>query len=127
MELDDAHPVRADVNTIRDTAREAGELCKQLLAYSGKGRFVVEPVNVSDVVRGMTNLLAISKAKSVALNYELADDLPPIDADPGQIRQVILNLLINASESVPGPERHGPHCDRRPRMHGGRPPQHVHE
>ena len=102
MDLEEAHPARADVNTIRDSARQAGELCKQLLAYSGKGRFVVEPVNLTDMVNGMANLLTVSKPKNVVLRYDLSTSLCPIDADPGQIQQIILNLLINASESIEG-------------------------
>jgi len=100
MDLDDSAPAREDLDTIRNTARKASELCKQLLAYSGKGRFVVEPVNLTDLVTGMGNLLAVSMAKTVILDLELADDLVPIDADPGQVQQIILNLAINASEAI---------------------------
>ncbi|MBT3297086.1 MAG: response regulator [Verrucomicrobia bacterium] len=102
MDLEENHPVCADVHTIRDSARQAGELCKQLLAYSGKGRFVVEPVNLTDMVTGMANLLTVSKAKNIVLRHDLSTSLSPIDADPGQIQQIILNLLTNASESLEG-------------------------
>lgn len=100
MDMEEVHPAREDLDTIRNTARKASELCKQLLAYSGKGRFVVEPVNLTDVVSGMGNLLHVSMAKTVVLRQNLATDLVPIDADQGQVQQIILNLVINASEAI---------------------------
>lgn len=100
MDIEESHPAREDLDTIRSTARRASELCKQLLAYSGKGRFVVEAVNLTDMVSGMSNLLRLSMAKTVVFRCDLADDLLPIDADPGQIQQIILNLAINASEAI---------------------------
>ncbi len=85
---------------IEDSSQRAAELCKQMLAYSGKGKFVVEPINLSDMVREITNLLEVSIAKNVVLKFHLAENLPAVDADAAQLQQVIMNLVINASEAI---------------------------
>jgi len=81
-------------------ARRAAELTKQMLAYSGKGRFVVEPLNLSNLTEDMTRLLQISISKKCLLNYTFTPDLPAVGADPAQMRQIIMNLIINASEAI---------------------------
>lgn len=83
---------------------KAANLTRQMLAYSGKGRFEVKPVDFSQVVREMTDLLTTSISKKVTLRYHLAQDLPPVVADLSQIQQVVMNLVINASEAMEGRE-----------------------
>ncbi len=73
-----------------------------MLAYSGKGRFSVHLLDVSTIVQETTQLLSISIAKGAVLRFNLAKDLPPIKADPTQLRQVVMNLVINASEALGG-------------------------
>ena len=74
-----------------------------MLAYSGKGRFVVMEVNLSDVVQEMTHLLGVSISKSVAIRYDFAHTLPAIEADVTQLRQIVMNLIMNASDAI-GPD-----------------------
>ena len=93
-------PARASARQIEKIAMRAAELTSQMLAYSGKGRFTVEPVNLSAVAREMMALLAVSIGKRINLVCSLADDLPLIEADATQMRQVIMNLITNASEAV---------------------------
>jgi CheY-like chemotaxis protein/two-component sensor histidine kinase len=71
-----------------------------MLAYSGKGRFVIEAVNINEVVEEMAHLLQISISKKVVLKYNFAEALPAIEADATQIGQVIMNLITNASEAI---------------------------
>lgn len=78
------------------------DLCDQLLGFSGKGRFVVKPINLSEVVEVMGQLIVVALDKSVVVKYDLAKDLPAIDADMSQLQQIILNLIINASEAIEG-------------------------
>jgi signal transduction histidine kinase/ActR/RegA family two-component response regulator len=78
----------------------AADLTRQMLAYSGKGRFVVEQVNLSRLAREITNLLRASIAKNVSLQLDLAETLPPVEADAGQMQQVIMNLVLNAAEAI---------------------------
>ena len=81
-------------------ARQAAELTKQMLAYSGKGKFVVESVSLSNLVEDMARLLQISISKKCALKYDFPPDLPAIEADATQVRQIVMNLVINASEAI---------------------------
>ncbi|RMG90495.1 MAG: response regulator, partial [Zetaproteobacteria bacterium] len=93
-------PVIENLAAIEQTSQRAADLCKQMLAYSGKGRFVVQPVNLSEMVAEMTRLLEVSIHKGVVLRYELAENLPAIEADVAQMQQVIMNLVINANEAI---------------------------
>jgi PAS domain S-box-containing protein len=86
--------------SVETAAHAAAELTGQMLAYAGKGRFVIKPLDLSLVVREMAGLLSASASKKAELRYDLRDDLPAIDADPSRVRQVVLNLLTNASESL---------------------------
>lgn len=71
-----------------------------MLAYSGKGRFVVEPVDLSAIVQEMTRLLQISISKKCAMKFDVSPHLPAVEADAAQIRQIVMNLVINASEAI---------------------------
>jgi len=94
------HPASADLDMIRETAQRAAELCRQLLAYSGKGRFEVLPLDLSVLLREMGQLLDVSAAKTVTVRLDVASGLPAIEADATQLRQIILNLVINGSEAI---------------------------
>ncbi|HET6487737.1 MAG TPA: PAS domain S-box protein [Spirochaetia bacterium] len=89
-----------NLQVICRSAKRAGDLTRQMLAYSGKGRFQVEPLHLSDVIREMREMLGMSVSKKAVLRYTLAQELPSIRADLSQIRQVLMNLVINASESL---------------------------
>jgi signal transduction histidine kinase/CheY-like chemotaxis protein len=99
-ELPPASPARELIESAVDGARRAAELTQQMLAYSGHGRFVVAPLDLSAIARDMLRLLEVSISKKCKLVLELDDHLPPIEADAGQVRQVVMNLAINASEAI---------------------------
>jgi two-component system cell cycle sensor histidine kinase/response regulator CckA len=94
------HPAFDNLELVRESAERAAALCQQMLAYSGKGRFVIEPQDVSRVVRSVAHLLQVSISKKAHLRYELAPELPAVEADATQLRQVLLNLVVNASEAL---------------------------
>jgi CheY-like chemotaxis protein len=71
-----------------------------MLAYSGKGHFVVTQLDLSDLVEATTQMIQISISKKSVLRLQLAPQLPAIEADATQLRQVIMNLVINASEAI---------------------------
>ncbi len=99
-ELSAESPARGLVEKAQRAALRAADLTKQMLAYSGKAPLVVEPIDLNQVVTEMTELLAVSLSKKAALKCHLADELPPIRADAAHIRQVIMNLVTNASEAL---------------------------
>ena len=105
LALDDispVSPVRRNLEEIESAAKRAADLANQMLAYSGKGRFVVETIAIGELVQEMAYLLEVSISKKIVLKYHLADGLPTFDGDATQIRQIIMNLITNASESIGG-------------------------
>lgn len=93
-------PVRESIEQICVSTRSAAELTRQMLDYSGKGRFQVQPIDLAALVREMSQLLDVTITKKCCLRHDLAEDLPAIEADPTQIRQVIMNLILNAAEAI---------------------------
>ncbi len=87
-------------------AEQAANLTRQMLAYAGKGKFFIERLDISAAVREISALLQASISKNISLLFELSDDLPLIEADRGQIQQLLMNLVINAAEAI-GPEQPG--------------------
>ena len=100
LELPPGSPVRENLRGIENAARRAADLARQMLAYSGKGRFIVEPVDIGSVLAEIGHLIAASVSKKAVLNYNLAPNLPAIEADATQLRQVFMNLITNASEAL---------------------------
>jgi PAS domain S-box-containing protein len=91
---------RENVVEIERASLRAAELCKQMLAYSGRGSFVIEKINLSEMVQEMAHLLEVSTSKKAVLKYHFADKLPFVEADVTQMRQVAMNLITNASEAI---------------------------
>ncbi|MCX6045061.1 MAG: response regulator, partial [Chloroflexi bacterium] len=94
------NPAYKHVERAIASATRAADLTRQLLAYAGKGNFQVSRVNVNDLIDANINLLATVVPKQVQLIFELAPDLLPIEADIGQIQQVVMNLIMNAAEAL---------------------------
>jgi signal transduction histidine kinase/ActR/RegA family two-component response regulator len=88
------------LNNVVAASHRAGDLTRQLLAYAGKGRFVLENVDLSHLVREISALIQSSIPKGVQVHLNLAGDLPPIEADASQIQQIVMNLVINGSEAI---------------------------
>jgi len=93
-------PVRPALEAVKRAAIRASELTNQMLAYSGKGRLVAEKLDLSRLVEDTASLLEASMPKNVKLHLDLAESLPPVEADAAQIRQVVMNLITNASEAI---------------------------
>jgi len=93
----DTHELLGDIEL---AARRAAELTTQLLAYAGKGRFNLQPIDLSAAVRETSSLLHSAISKRATLTLDLAPELPLITGDGTQVRQVIMNLLTNASEAL---------------------------
>ena len=99
-------PLRPLLDGVMIASERAADLTRQLLAYSGKGRYFIEPVDLSHLVREIAILIQSSIPKKVQLQLDLAPDLPLVEADPTQLRQLVMNLVINGAEAI-GSDRSG--------------------
>jgi two-component system, cell cycle sensor histidine kinase and response regulator CckA len=98
--LPPASPARATITQIELAAQRAADLTRQMLAYAGKGRLMIETIDLNQLISEIAQLLNASVAKNASLHYQLAPELPPIEGDITQIRQVVMNLIVNASEAI---------------------------
>jgi len=96
---------RRRVAQIEVAAQRASDLTRQLLAYAGQGSTSIEMVDVNSLIEETEGLLQVSVGANVTVHNELDDTLPAIAADPVQIRQVVMNLLVNAAEGIGGTGR----------------------
>jgi signal transduction histidine kinase/ActR/RegA family two-component response regulator len=99
LELPPDSAAQSHLDDAVKSAQRAAELTHQMLAYSGKGRFVIQSLSLSAVVEDMARLLEVSISKKCVLQYHFTPNLPALEADTAQLRQVIMNLIINASEA----------------------------
>jgi signal transduction histidine kinase/ActR/RegA family two-component response regulator len=93
-------PAREPLEEVVRATLRAADLTRQMLAYSGKGAFVVRHLDLSKEVREMATLLRTAISKQAALVWELAPSLPAVNADATQIRQIVMNLITNASDAL---------------------------
>jgi len=100
MTVDADTPAAKHLDRIFSTARRAADLSRQMLAYSGRGRFEIKQVNLSHVVREIAELLNVSVSKKATVRMHFAPNLPTIDADTAQLNQIVMNLITNASEAL---------------------------
>ncbi len=85
---------------IDEAARRAADLTGQMLDYSGKRESTLSPVRLNDLVQDTGGMLSISVSRKARLEYELNEPSPVVLADPSQLRQVIMNLITNASDAL---------------------------
>ncbi len=104
--LSASNPARGLLRDVMRASERAAHLTRQLLAYAGKGRFVIEPINFSALVREISGLIQASISKNVQLRLELRDDVPLVEADSSQLQQLVMNLVINGAEAI-GEEGNG--------------------
>jgi signal transduction histidine kinase/CheY-like chemotaxis protein len=98
--LSPGHPAYRHMNEVLVASRRASNLTQQMLAYCGRASVQVEPLDLSVTVREIGSLLRTTISKKIELTFQLAAELPSINADPGQVQQVVMNLVINASDAI---------------------------
>lgn len=91
---------RLHIESAIQATQRAAELTRQMLAYSGKGHFVIRELDLSDLIENNLHFLKTSIPETITFNLNLGRDLPRIAADPNQVQQVLVNLLANASEAI---------------------------
>ncbi|NPV00599.1 MAG: response regulator [Brevinematales bacterium] len=105
MDLPSLSPARYNIEEIEKASMRAADLAKQMLAYSGKGRFIIQDIYINDLLNEMSHLVSVSVPKNIELLYHLSGKIPLIQGDATQIRQIILNLITNAADAIG--ETHG--------------------
>ena len=100
LELPNQSSACSSLEAIENAARNAADLTNQMLAYSGKGRFVIEPLRLDTLVNEMIQLLKTVVCKKARFNTML--EAAPFNGDATQVRQVIMNLMTNASDALEG-------------------------
>lgn len=99
--VDENGPAKAVLHDAIEASERAAHLTRQILAYAGKGRFVVEPLDISTLVRQISLLVKSSIPGNVAVRLDLEPSLPLVEADAAQLHQLVMNLVINGAEAVP--------------------------
>jgi PAS domain S-box-containing protein len=102
MTLPPSAAIRENLVQIEKASRSAADLTRQMLAYAGKGKFLVENISLSNLITEMKGFLEASVSKASSLYFNLGENLPAIQADMAQVRQVVMNLVLNASEALQG-------------------------
>ncbi len=100
LQLHRSNPLHENLQKIQTTGQRAADLCKQMLAYAGKGKIAHAAVEMSALVGETVRLVNLSVSKKVAVKFDLASGLRPVEGDPTQLQQVVMNLVINASEAI---------------------------
>ena len=91
---------RSSIEEVISAARSAAQLTQQMLAYSGRGKFMIVPVNLSHLIEDVARLITTLISKKACLQLNLASDLPAIEGDSAQLQQLLINLLTNASDAL---------------------------
>ncbi len=92
--------VAVNIPEIEKAAERAAELCRQMLAYAGKSQSIITQVDMTTLVDEMVRMLKTTIPQSAVIKPELSADVPPIKGDREQIRQIVMNLIINAAEAI---------------------------
>lgn len=103
MVMDDLTPGSKEwtrLERAQQAASKAADLTRQMLAYSGKGKFVIKSIDLNRIASENAQLFMSTISKNIHLKLDLNPDIPKIQADPGQIQQVVMNLITNASEAL---------------------------
>ena len=98
--IEEGHPGRRHIVSSVSAAKRASILTQQMLAYSGRGSFSIDMINLNELISGNLALFEVSIPKNIQLVTNLHDNLPPIEADTAQMQQLIMNLIINAGQAI---------------------------
>ena len=98
--VEEGSKATGQLDTILSATERASALCNQMLAYAGDAEFTIEPLDLSEIVGKTARLMGVSLGSKVALHCHLDEKLPIVRGDAVQLQQVIMNLLLNASEAI---------------------------
>lgn len=99
-DIDDTDFVTEALERIQESAERAADLARSMLVYGGRGSFTLAPIDVAEVTREVAHLLHSTVSRKIDLELDVPDTLPAVEADVTQLRQVVMNLITNAAESI---------------------------
>jgi two-component system cell cycle sensor histidine kinase/response regulator CckA len=102
MRITDEHPFFKELDIIERSASRAADLTAQLLAFARGGKYIIKAINLNNIVQDTVKILNRTIDKLIEIETDLTEYLPPVEADAGQIQQVIMNLCLNARDAMPG-------------------------
>jgi len=100
--MDPDSPFQESTESILNASVHAKQLCRQMLFYAGKNDVPVEAVDLNEAVRNSIDLLRVSVPRTISVVPLTSDKIPPASAEPTQISQILMNLVLNASEAIVG-------------------------
>ncbi len=95
------HPFFKYLDTIERSSMRAAELTAQLLGFARRGKYETRPLNLNEVVKETLAIIERTISKSIAIEARVSQSLPTIEADAGQLQQVLMNLFVNAADAMP--------------------------
>ncbi len=101
FDIDESHPYYEALKNIERQVKSGAQLTRQMLGYARRGKFNVKPIDLNQVVDASANTFGRTR-KQITIHRDFDNNLFPIDADQGQIEQVLLNLYVNAADAMPG-------------------------
>jgi two-component system, cell cycle sensor histidine kinase and response regulator CckA len=100
MSLPANSPVVKNLRAAEKACQNAADLTKQMLAYAGKGQFFLQEISFENIISEIDMVMSVSISRKISLKYDIDKAVPTIIADPGQMKQIIMNLVMNASEAI---------------------------
>lgn len=101
LEIDAAHPHYEKLKSIEQYIQNGADLTKRLLGFAGRGKYEVKPTDLNEIIRRSSDIFGKVK-ENITINSKFQKDLWTVEVDQGQIEQVLLNLYLNARQSMPG-------------------------
>ncbi|MDQ7002526.1 MAG: PAS domain S-box protein, partial [Ghiorsea sp.] len=99
-EVQDVLSAQAYMDHIDNSCNHAADLCKQMLAYAGKGQYVIASIALNELVGSISRLMRASISSRIRLGVQLGENLPRVEGDVSQVKQVILNFIVNAADAI---------------------------
>ncbi len=100
IKVDMQSPAAEHIENIIGSCDHAAELCKQMLAYAGKGSYELEVINLNELIKSMGKLIRASVGSNISLKMKLDGDLPGIEGDLAQVQQLLLNFIVNSADAI---------------------------
>ena len=101
LDIDSSHPRHKNLKNIEKLVDNGAKLAAQLIGYAREGKYEVKPISLNQLVKETSDTFGMTK-REITVHQELSERLYGIEADQGQIEQILLNLYVNAADAMPG-------------------------